>query len=103
MNKKILFFFLFLLVGILPVVVLAEEGPIENIVSNVVRVVIFVAGAIVIIIWIVTGVLFLASRGDPSKLTLAKSALFAAIAGTILVILAISAQAIISSVIFKGI
>lgn len=103
MNKKILFLTLFLLVGTLPAIVLAQAGPIENIVSNVVNVVIFIAGGIVVIIWAVTGVLFLSSRGDPSKLTTAKSALFAAMGGTVLVILALSAKAIIENIIFRGV
>jgi len=105
MNKKILFFFLFLLVGILPVIAFAQAapGPIENIVGNIVNVVIFVAGSIVVIIWAVTGVLFLSSQGDPGKLSTAKNSLFAAVAGTILVILAISAKVIIENVIFRGV
>ena len=104
MNKKALLLILFSSL-LAPVVVFAQagQGPIENIVGNVVNVVIFVAGGIVVIIWAVTGVLFLSSQGDSGRLTTAKSALFAAIAGTILVILALSAKAIIGNIIFSGI
>lgn len=55
-----------------------------------------VSAAIVIICWMVAGILFLTSSGSSERLGAAKKALFAAIAGTILVIVAWSAINIIS-------
>jgi len=43
---------------------------------------------IVVIMWVVTGLLYLTCLGDPGKLKAANTSLFAAIGGTILVILA---------------
>lgn len=100
MNKKILFLILLSFL-ILPGTVLAQ--PIENMVSNIVKVVIFTAGGIVVIIWAVTGILFLSSMGAPEKLSTAKKSLFAAIAGTVLVILAFLAGVIIENAILRGI
>ena len=99
-NKKILFLILLSFL-ILPATVLAQ--PIENMVNNIVSVVIYIAGGIVVIIWVVTGILFLSSQGDPTKLSTAKKSLFAAIGGTVLVILAWSAGIIIENVIFRGV
>ena len=53
--------------------------------------VVLVGTWIVVIMWVVTGILFLSSMGDPSKLNSAKMSLFAAIGGTILIILASNA------------
>ncbi len=100
MNKKTLFLILLSFL-ILPGIVLAA-GLIEDMANNVVKVVINIAGGIVIILWVVTGRLFLSSIGAPEKLSIAKKALFASIAGTVLVILALAAEAIIKSVIFTG-
>jgi hypothetical protein len=50
--------------------------------------VVIVGTWIVVIMWVVTGILFLTSVGDPAKLKLARNSLFAAIGGTILIILA---------------
>ncbi|MBI1866321.1 MAG: hypothetical protein HY005_03340 [Candidatus Staskawiczbacteria bacterium] len=101
MKKNLVFL---ILLGVtaffLPNIVLAQT--ITGLVANVVRVIWIVATAIVIIFWIVTGVLFLSSQGDPGKLTTAKHSLFAAIAGTILVILAYSAGVIIENAILFG-
>ena len=59
--------------------------------------VVIVATWIVVIMWVVTGILFLTAGGEPGKVNTAKTALFAAIAGTILVILANSAVAIVKN------
>ncbi|MBI3337624.1 MAG: hypothetical protein HY005_03345 [Candidatus Staskawiczbacteria bacterium] len=104
MNKKTLFFtpLSFL---IIPMTALAQAapGPIEKIAGNVANVVIYVAGGIVVIIWAITGILFLSSQGSPEKMGTAKKSLFAAITGTVLVILAVSAKAIIENVILRGV
>ena len=61
-----------------------------------------VAVFIVIIFWILTGLLFLSAQGAPEKLTTAKKALFAAIGGTIIIILAKFAAPILWSAITVG-
>ena len=105
MKKKLLFLVL-LGILILPTTALAAQCPggltITNMVCNVSNVVYTVGGILVIIFWVITGILFLAAQGAPEKLGTAKKALFAAIGGTIIVILAWSAGAIIESAIFFG-
>jgi hypothetical protein len=92
MNKKILFLII-LSVLALPGMVLAQgEGiTIQSMIDAAVMLALYIGGAIVVILWVVTGILFLTALGDPSKLTLAKKALFASIIGTILIIVASSA------------
>ena len=95
MNKKYLF--LTLLAAItLPTFVFAVPtigGMAEAIAIQVV----LVGTWIVVIMWVVTGVLFLTSSGDPAKLKLARNGLFAAIGGTILIILANGAIAFVAN------
>jgi ascorbate-specific PTS system EIIC-type component UlaA len=50
--------------------------------------VVIVGTWIVVIMWVVSGIMFLTAQGDASKLNNAKWGLFAAIFGTILIILA---------------
>ena len=54
------------------------------------------AGATVIF-WIWTGLLFLLAQGDPAKLSTARHALIWAVAGTVVIILAYSAVAIVQN------
>ncbi len=88
---------------ILPTIALAQNITITGMVANVSSVIYMVGGILVIIFWVITGILFLYAQGSPEKLGIAKKALFAAIGGTVIVILAWSASAIISSAIFQGI
>jgi hypothetical protein len=100
MNKKILFL---ALLGILVLPVFASaQTTITGIVGNVAKVIWAVAGMAVVVMWLFTGVLFLAAQGDPGKVKTAKTALFTSIAGTVIVILAYTAVNIISSAIFSG-
>ena len=105
MNKKLLFLIL-LGVLVLPITTLAQvvqNVTITGIAVNVANVIWIVATIIVVMFWVVTGVLFLMAAGDPAKLGTAKKALFAAIGGTVIVILAWSVVGIISSAIFRGV
>lgn len=95
MNKKILFLIL-LGVLILPGVISAQVT-ITSMVDAAENVALYVASGVVVILWITTGILFLTAQGAPEKLSSAKKALFAAVAGTILVIVAGSAIALISN------
>ncbi|OGZ72612.1 MAG: hypothetical protein A2998_01460 [Candidatus Staskawiczbacteria bacterium RIFCSPLOWO2_01_FULL_37_25b] len=101
MNKKILFLVL-LGVLVLPAMALAQNITITGMVQNVAKVVWTVGTIIVIILWVITGVLFLAAQGDPGKLKTAKTALFTSIAGTVIIILAFSVAGIIENAIFRG-
>ena len=56
-----------------------------------------VGGSIVIIGWIIAGILYLTSAGSPEKTGTAKKALFAAIIGTILILIANVAASIIEN------
>ena len=84
-NKKILFLAL-LIVLALPSLALAAS--LQGIVDGAVNVSLIIASGVVVILWVVTGILFLTAQGAPQKLSSAKKALFAAIAGTILVLVA---------------
>jgi uncharacterized membrane protein (DUF485 family) len=86
MNKKTLF--LILLSGVLVFPCIAGAQTIGGMVTNVVNNVVWpLAIGLVVILWIVTGLLFLLAQGDPGKLTNAKGALVAALIGTIIVVI----------------
>ncbi len=105
MNKKIFV----LAIGLITLPLLASaqgEGGIVSITQmaqNVAQVVWLVATIIIVILWVVTGILFLSAQGDPGKLKTAKTALFSAVGGTAIVILAYSAITIISNALFRGV
>lgn len=101
LTRNILFFLFLAGVLVLPNVAFGQ-AIIEGIIGNILRVVAIVGTAIVVIMWVITGLLFLSALGDPSKLDSGKKALFASIGGTVLVILAWSASSIISNILFFG-
>lgn len=88
MNKKILFL---ILSSVLVLPVVASAQSIGSMAQAIAGQVVIVGTWIVVIMWVVTGILFLTAQGDPGKLNSAKTALFASIGGTILIILAQSA------------
>lgn len=85
MNKKILFL---ILLAILVVPVAASAQTLVSMAGAIAGQVVGVAIWIVVIMWVATGILFLMAQGEPAKLNSAKLALFSAIGGTILIILA---------------
>ena len=93
-NKKILFL-------ILPVIVLlptlASAQTVQDLVDGAVQTMLYIASGVVVILWLVTGLLFLTAQGAPEKLKSARTALFAAVAGTIIVIVASSAITFVKS------
>jgi len=97
--KKILFL---ILLAAVAVPVAASAQTITGMIANVESIVVSATLYIVIILWIVTGILFLIAQGDPGKLNIAKTALFTSIAGTVIVILAESAQTIIGNSLILG-
>jgi len=94
MNKKILFLVLFSILA-LPFLASAQVT-IGSMAEAIAGQVVFVGQMIVIIMWIVTGVLYLTCIGDPGKLKTANIALMASIAGTIVIILAVGAQSFVA-------
>ncbi len=96
MNKKNLFLILLLGALTLPVVSLAVPT-IAGMAEAVATQVVIVGTWIVVIMWVVTGILFLTAQGEPGKLNAAKTSLFAAIGGTILIILANGAVAFVAN------
>lgn len=100
--KKNLLVLTLLGILILPGIAFAQNITITGMVANVSSVIYTVGGILVIVFWVITGVLFLYAQGAPEKLGTAKKALFGAIGGTIIVILAWSARAIIENAIFRG-
>lgn len=104
-TKKFLLSVLSSSIFSLPILAGAADNAvtITGIVDNISIVIQYVAAAIVIILWILTGILFLSAQGDPTKLGTARKALFAAIGGTAIVILATTAAGIVSRAIFGGV
>lgn len=77
--------------------VFAHAVSIQGMVDAAVRTTFYIASGVVVILWIITGLWFLTAQGSPDKLTSAKKALIAAVAGTILVVVAASAINIVGS------
>jgi hypothetical protein len=95
MNKKILSFLILATVLVVPIAVSAQT--LGGMAAAIAGQVVIVGTWIVVIMWVVTGILFLTTAGDPAKLKLARNGLFACIGGTILVILANSAIAFVAN------
>ena len=94
-SKKIL---LLILLGVLasPSLVFAQIT-IQGMVNAAVNTTLWIAGGVVVILWVITGILFLSAQGAPEKLKSAKMALVTAVAGTLLVIVATSAVSLVRS------
>jgi len=96
MKKKS--YILFLLATALTLPTLASaQGIFQGMVIRIVDIVLYVGYAIVVVFWIITGMLFLTAMGAPEKLSSAKRAFFMALAGTVIVVLAKSAQTIVEN------
>ena len=88
MNKKALFLILLLGVLIFPFFAQADLlGMVNTLVGNLTP----LAGGLATIAFIVSGIMFLSATGNPSRMTVAKGALVAAIIGIIIVLLASNA------------
>ena len=90
-------YILFFLAALITLPNLTQAQTIEGMVRNIVDIVVFVGYAVVVVFWVITGILFLTALGAPEKLGNAKRALFMAIGGTVIVVLATSAIAIITN------
>ncbi len=101
MNKKVLFLIL-LGVLVLPVTVLGEAATTLSGITDAVKTTLQTVGASIVFIgWIVAGILWLLSAGNPEKTGTAKKAIVACTIGTVLVILA-AASGPISDIISKA-
>lgn len=94
MSKKIVYL---ILSSVLILPSLASAITIQEMTDAAVETTLWVASGIVVILWVVTGILFLSALGAPEKLKSAKTSLLAAVAGTILVIVAASAISLVGS------
>lgn len=88
MNKKTLFLILLLAVLVLPITANALEA--KDIAIKVKNAALQVGIPLVIVGWVIAGIIYLTSAGG-ARLELGKKAIFAAVLGTVLVILAASA------------
>jgi uncharacterized membrane protein (DUF485 family) len=101
MNKKILFLTLSAL--FFPFSALAVVACDPNVISiacmvnSAVDTTLYIAAGIVVILWVITGLLFLVAQGAPEKLKSARTALFTSVAGTVLVIVAFYAIDIVGN------
>ena len=95
MKKKLLFLIFLAGVLVLPSIAFAQVT-VQSIINNIVNNVVWpIAIGVIVILWIITGILFLTALGDSTKLTTAKHSLFASLAGTIIIVLAGSVIVII--------
>jgi len=95
MNKKLLIIILLTVIAS-PFVAMAVNGP-KEIGTAVADIAMTIGASIVVIGWVIAGILYLMSRGDPGKTKTAKDALVAAVIGTILVIIAKGGYAVIQT------
>jgi len=95
MSKKTLFFIL--LGGLTLPFAASAQVTLAGMAAAVAGQVIIIATWIVVIMWVVTGILFLTAQGDPGKLNAGKLALLGAIGGTFLIIIAHVAVALVSN------
>jgi len=85
MNKKVLYLIL-LSAAVAPA--FASAVTIETMVKAAVNTALYIADGAIVILWVVTGLMFLSAQGAPDKLSSAKKAALYAVIGTALVIIA---------------
>ena len=86
MNRKTLSLILFVAILALPIATQAKT--VEEMVKGVKDIAEAIGVAIVVIGWVIAGILYLTSIGSPEKIKTAKTALIAAVIGTVLVAIA---------------
>ena len=96
MNKKVL---LSILLGILivPSVALGAATTIKEIVDNAKTSLVPIVASLSVIAFIIAGVMFLSATGNPSRMTVAKGALIAAVLGIVILALAGSADTFVKT------
>ena len=98
MNKKT--FFLILL-GVLVLPLLTSAATLGSMADAAAQTALYVASGVVVVLWVVTGILFLQAQGEPATLSKAKLALMTSIAGTVVVLIANAGAASFVRDIFK--
>ena len=92
MNKKEIFSFLLLsLVAVAlvsPMVASADGATVGGIISSIKASLTGLGGSLATIAFIVAGIMYLTGSGNPSRMTVAKGALVAAVIGIVIVLLA---------------
>lgn len=101
MNKKALIFIL-LAITFIPFFDFVMAIDLETLLQNIINVFLMVASALVVILWVTTGLLFLFAQGDPQKLSTAKQALLWSVIGTVVILLANGALQMIKSALGVG-
>ena len=104
MKKNISFLALITIILLLPLATIkAEDTPtLCNMLKTAGGLILTLGGSMTVIGWVIAGILFLGSAGSPEKTGTAKKAVFAAVIGTVLVILAWYAPAIVRDAIGGG-
>lgn len=96
-NKNTFLKILTVAVLFFPAIAFAQDLTITGMINSAVMLTLYIASAIVVILWVITGIMFLTAQGDPTKLTSAKKALYASIIGTVLILVASSALTLVNS------
>lgn len=91
-NKKILLLAAIAVLTVLPIATLASQ--IDDTVEALYDTAIAIGGSIAVIGWVIAGGLYLTAAGSPERIGLAKKALFAAVIGTLLIVIASSSGAL---------
>jgi len=84
-RKKILLLILF---GVLLLPILAQAVTLGDMAKAAAKTALEVATGVVVVMWVVTGVLFLSALGAPERLKSARTGLLAAVIGTVIIIVA---------------
>jgi len=97
MKNRILILVSFAALVILPGIVFGQDGGVTlgSMASAAASTALSVATGVVVVMWVVAGILFLLAAGDPGKLGTAKTGLIAAVIGTVVVIVANGAVALV--------
>jgi sorbitol-specific phosphotransferase system component IIBC len=95
-NKKILFFIILAAV-LVPSLYVAQANSLGSIVDQAASSLAGLTVGLSTIAFIVAGIMYLSAAGNPSRLTIAKGALIAAVIGIVIVVLATGAQDFVST------
>jgi len=95
MNKKLLTTIIFLDILLLAPLA-ASAGTADSMVKSIQAALMIIATSVVVIGWVIAGILWLTSAGSPDKTGTAKKATVAAVIGTIVIVLASQAYAVIN-------
>ena len=95
MDKKKLFL---ILSGAVLLPAITYAATLEGMAASAAQTALKVASGVVVVMWVVAGIIFLSAAGDPGKLSSAKTALIAAVIGTVVVIVANGAVGLVGGI-----